>query len=500
MSLLCNKKNNPTNEQLENQKLLRDIGLSPVNNVYVDVNMCLETIDSFTYSMTGATKGDGPLDINSMSAHNLNDEDFVSLVFDIDDGYDYLSYDGVFCFTPIPTTPYVNQPITRCVEFKNIDESGVFGWDLNELIKSDYQYTVSTKSSFVSKCMTNSNGVSGTTMVDGPVDSQYYFVTVVNPPEPRITSDGDTVLNDVYFVNEKLVIESDGSNMFELSAEPLGLNVVVVVNGINLSVSDYTVDGNLIKLSDGLFLNQRDSITAYYTKSVGVENGLTKFVGDVTNLDVFSVDEISELVFDEGETTYENIVNDNVEAGRLEIYLKDDIDYGIQPVLSINGVDLVYNTDFYKSSKVNNKLVLAEGIVVAIKDVVSVFYYKTTNNSIGDLGILLTDQPEIKWTLDENLNLNNGSYGVFHIEICDKKDKDFTNILLTDETLYINGTIDYNYKTKPITTKDVSDYIYRIRFDKTFVDSNGFEYVTSSYSTTVRSFSIDWDYISNTNV
>lgn len=500
MSLLCNPKNKPTDEQLDNQKLFRDIGLSPINNIYSEVDMCSESFEGFNYNMTGATKGNEFLDINSKSAHNLSNKDFVSIVFEVNEGDDYLNYEGNFCFIPVPTTSTTNPPIKRCVEYKDIPNDGVFGWDLSELLKSDYQYTVSTKHRFYSKCITSNYGFSGTTLVEGNSDTDYYFVTVINPPNPEIKSDLINTLNEISFVNEDLSTEViEGSTMLELTAEPLGNIVAVVVNGINLDTSDYSIVDRLVRFSEGIEIEQTDSVSVYYSKYLGNNPSQAGYVFNITNLDVFTVNEIHEKKFNEGETSYDNFINDNTEAGRLEVFLKDDVDDSVQPILTINGLDLVFNRDFFKSNKVKNKLVIAPGVIIGIKDVVSVFYYRSSNNSLGDLGILLTNQPEIKWSLP-NLTLKEGSYGEFFIEVTDSEDFNFDNILLTNKRLYSSDIIDYTYTISPITTKGISDYRYRVRFDKTFLDSKGFKYTTTSYSLTNHTFSIDWDYIDNTNV
>ncbi len=83
MSLACNKKNpTPSNEEMAQQKLYRDMGLSPVHNINTEVIPCIEGFTSPTYYMSGATNiGTTGLDVYSQNVHNLSDEDNFNIQF-----------------------------------------------------------------------------------------------------------------------------------------------------------------------------------------------------------------------------------------------------------------------------------------------------------------------------------------------------------------------------------------------------------------------------------
>jgi hypothetical protein len=238
-------------------------------------------------------------------------------------------------------------------------------------------------------------------------------------------------------------------------------------------------------------------LSAIYNKSlIPTPSGVVNNV----KLEMFSVTGITTGVTSSiSATTYENFINYNSVNNRLEIYLKEKIDPSVQPRLTVNGVNLTYNVDFFKSNIVHNKLILNEGSVIEIDDAISVYYYHSGVNNPGDLGTIRTDTPTIEWESHQNILSGLFSYGDFTVEIADRDDPSFSNILKTGTTVYNNDITSYTLSIDPITTTSVSNYIYRIKFIKNFVTINPTNvYTTQSYSDT-GSFRLDWPYINNTN-
>jgi hypothetical protein len=200
-------------------------------------------------------------------------------------------------------------------------------------------------------------------------------------------------------------------------------------------------------------------------------------------------------------TTYNNIVNYNDDFDRLELFLQKDIDLSIIPIVSVNGTIFTWNVDVYKSKVVDNKLIFNSGTLISVGDVISVYYYSSQVNGLGDLGRLRTTTPKISWSVPSNIIRDvsvSGNTGLFTVEVVDRSDNNYNTILNSGTTIYNNTTTYYTIDIGPITTTSISNYIYRIKFTKDYTTS----IVSNTYQTEIYSdngsFSLDWGYINNT--
>lgn len=505
MSLICKPTTIPTPSLTARilQKVYRDNGLSPVYNVNTNVSPCIEDFTSPTYYMSGATKPTTGLTVTSEGVYNLNEVDEFDLTFNFTGSTDYTNYIGKFCYGMIP---YLSSNVIedRCHEYKNITGSSVTNtFNITEVSPIDNCYLIRPWNKFYSKCLTNSRGRTGTTIDTSkftPIDTSNdnYFVTIVNPPKPTLSFERVSVFADIEFVNETIIPIEDGSNMFLLSSPALAEKLVLSVNGITVSNYDYTVNGNLVTINGPL--ETSDVIHAYYNKSISTASSAIP-VDDIIKLEIFSVTGITTGVTSNfSATTYSNLVNYNDDNDRLEIFLTEKIDPSTQPTLQINGIDVAFNVDFFKSNVVPNKLILNEGIDLEVGDIITVYYYYSGVNNPGDLGILNTNTPNIKWNTFTNIlnNIYNTSYADFTVEVAERDDINYNTILNSGTTIYINSTSEYSLTIEPITTKSIKNYIYRVRFDKYFVDRYSNTYKTTTYSDN-GSFSLNWNYINNIN-
>ena len=505
MSLACNKKNpSPSNEEMAQQKLYRDIGLSPVNNINATVTPCLESFTSPTYYMSGATNiNTTGLDIYSHNVHNLSEENNFDLQFIFTGSTDYKDYDGLFCYSFNSRFPS-NKIKDRCTNYRFIqDDDLIKNLTTEEVSIQDNEYYINSWDIFKSKCASNRLGVKNVNINTNPyidVINSNYFVTVTNPDKPSLSSVDFDLFANIRFVNE--VVGQDPaqesiSNKFLLSEAPLGNVAVIMVNGVTMHTSDYQIDNNLLTITSGVTIESRDVVQAYYNKGVTSEN--VPSLSELIRLEVFVVTGITTgFQSSFSATTYENFVNYNQDNDRQEVFLKEKIDTSVQPVMTVNGINLSYQIDFFKSNEVENKLVMNVGKELNVGDVVSVFYYNSGVNNPGDLGVLYTDKPEIFWSTPTNLNKGAFSYSYMYVEVTDRDDVLFENLITSGETRYENNTGEYSQIIGPITTKSIDNYIYRVKFVKTFVDSYKNEYNTYNYSD-VGSFKLKWDYINNTN-
>jgi hypothetical protein len=544
MSLTC-EPNKPTPSYLVRrlQQIKRDIGLSPIFNVSTKVTPCIENFVSPTYPcdgnvckavtgltigcpsgytltsggtvcMSGVTSAD-TITVNPSCLHNLSEVSSFDITFDFSSGNTmYTGYTGQFCYSVSNTLPAaIILPV--CTSYSGITGNSLTRtFTINSDISSvDNEYTVRSWNKFTSKCMTNNLGNTGITIDTSPyinVDNNCYFVTTVNPPAPLLQYINAPLFQNISFVNESLgnliTTNSDGgdiienSNVFQLRNKPVGGIVVISINGITVDKRQYTVNQTTrVVTFVGVTLESTDVIQAYYNKSPLTDDSLTK-LDDVVKLEVFSVTGITTGVTSSATaTTYTNIVNYNVDNDRNEIFLTEKMDPNIGPIITINGVNMVYNIDFFRSNFVDNKLIMGENIIIKAGDIISVYYYYTGYNNAGDLGTLRINKPTIQWSTNQNIMKTLLSNGMFTVEIADRNDPTYSNILKTNTTLYNNTLSNYTLEVGPITTTSVKNYIYRVKFTKNYVTQRAVNsYQTETYSKS-GSFSLNWDFINNTN-
>ena len=560
MSLTC-EPNKPTPSYLVRrlQQIKRDIGLSPIFNVSTKVTPCIENFVSPTYPcdgnmgkpVTGLTVGcpsgytitsgysldlsglicvsgvtsANTITVNPPLLHNLSEVSSFDITFDFSSGNTmYTGYTGWFCYSVSNTLPATTLYPT-CTPYSSITGNSLTRTFTinNDILNSqqlssvDNEYTVRSWNKFTSKCMTNNLGNTGITIDTSlpyiNADNDCYFVTTVNPPTPLFSYIATDIFENITFVNETLSnflsSDADGSeivensNVFQLRNKPVGGQVVISINGITVDKNQYSVDArNKIVTFLDVTLESRDTIQSYYNTSPLTEESFND-LNDVVRLEVFSVTGITTGVTSSSTaTTYTNIVNYNVDNNRNEIFLNEKIDPNVDPVMTINGVNVVYNIDFFKSNFVANKLIMGENTIIKAGDVISVYYYYTGHNNAGDLGILKTNKPIIQWFSNQNIIKSAISNGVFTVEIADRNDPTYSNILnenQPDTTLYNNTLSNYNLEMNPITTTSIKNYIYRVKFTKNYVTQivNN-TYQTETYSKS-GSFSLNWDFINNTN-
>lgn len=531
MSLAC-EPNKPTPSILVRrlQEIKRNLGLSPIFNVNTEVIPCIEQFIGPSYPcgngmcepITGLTVGcpsgyiltsGGTICVSGVTTattitvdpsclHNLSIVNDFNITFDLTSGSTmYTGYTGEFCYSVINSLAAA-RILDVCIPYSDITGNTITrNFSVNTNISSvDNSYSVRSWDKFTSRCLTNKFGKTGTTVDNSSYidsDNDCYFVTTVNPPKPSLEFIPSNFFSGIQFVNE--VINSiENQSQFRLASNPLGGLIALTVNGLAVSNTDYTidpVDNRLFTIRTGITIESRDVLSAAYNTSTSTEVNNNNI-----RLEIFTVTGVTTGVTSSfSATTYENIVNYNSVNNRTEIYLKDKIDPSVQPRLTINGVNLSFNVDFFKSNIVSNKLILNEGSVIETGDVISVYYYYSGINNPGDLGRLRTNTPEIKWSEEQNVLKTLLSYGEFTLEVTDRNDPSFINILKTGTTLYNNQISSYTLNIDPITTTSINHYIYRIKFVKNFVTSNPLNvYTTESYSDT-GSFQLDWSYINNTN-
>lgn len=545
MSLYCDPKNKtPQASYLARvvQQTNRDIGLSPVFNVNTSIYSCVEDFTTPTFTVSGSCDFTTGQTINSEGVYIMDDDlTEINLIYNFTGSTDYTGYTGFWCYEVTGQIPFGNL-LNACTKYSNITGGSVTINVLDGLPTIDNEYIVRNSNKFKPKCPTRSynyriregetkSGVLTVGNVPGYIDTSFfpdeliplpeigeqqnfdlfrpktlkngetYFVTTVKPPKPNLEFIGFNVFNDISFTSE-VITPNEGDNSVLLRSAPVAGKVLLSVNGITVSENDYTVDTDTNLLTfNSVTLESNDIVQAYYnTTSLSDEGGSLTALQNRVKLEMYT---ISNIVSGLTATTYVNTVNWNTDNLRYEFFLQEKIDPNILPIITVNGVLLNYNVDVFKSSKVANKLIFKEGTTFEIGDIISVYYYFSGFNNVGDLGTLNTDTPQFKWSALRNVLKTGGffgdSTGLFTVEITDRDDVDFETILYTGTSVYNNGENGYTLNVGPITTTSYSSYIYRVKFSKSYITNNVFNvYVTDSYSD-VGSFKLNWNQILNSN-
>jgi hypothetical protein len=447
--------------------------------------------------------------------YNISELDNFNLIFNITGGTDYTGYTGQFCykvfgrntFTINTTTDdfgnITNLPITtetplyeNCVDF-----SGITSNTITELITSvvdlpivDNDYRLVDYVKFVpNECSRKINEESGgyietntwdisDNYINFDYDTDWYFVTVVNPPKPLFPNPERELISNGTLYTEKLNLVN-GQTTYPLTYPPNGGVANINVNGITLTANyDYFLDFSqtpqgptIINFNQELeFL--KDVVTATYI--IG---------GEDTNLnnqsDLFSIETIVYTGSTTGVTaTTVNIVNYNPTSGLQEIFLQSDIMDGSSVVLTINGVEMTENIGFYRSNSVSNKLNLHPNTVLLSGDILTIWYFKQSSIlGDGDLGKLTSNDVKIRWNIADEIVPSQFQVpsGYFTVEVTDESDVTYSGVTYSATTPY-SGRTSYSETFNGVTVN--KKYIYRVCLNKVYTSITGDSIITTNCS------------------
>jgi hypothetical protein len=498
----------------------RDLGLSNIYNVNSDVNFCMEDFSSPLYYMSGATKPyysvfsgctTGGTDNICGSIHNVSESDNFNLIFNITGGTDYSGYTGQFCYkifsrpdfnvtysattSGITTIEVVsnNNFITsqtplyeNCVDFSGISSNTVTQTILNgiDLPIADNDYRLMDYVTFTPNSCSDIE-IDTWSISDNYVDFNYskdwYFVTVTNPPKPELFSTSQRRTNGVLYAE---TIQSNSGTDYALTYVPAGQVVNVHINGILLTKNeDYVLDysqypSGPVIVSFNEILEDIDVFNVVYVISETNTN-----LTSSSSPEGFGIETIIYSGATTGVTASTiNIVNYNTTSGLYEIFLTDNILVDSSVVLSINGIDLTENLEFYKSTTTQNKLNLHPNVNLVVGDIITAFYFKELNNTqSGDLGKLSSNNVNINWNINSEIQSSQftGSSAYFITEITEENDISYSGVTYTAITPYSGLTI-YNKIFDGVEVN--KKYIYRVCLNKKYVTITGDEIYTTSCS------------------
>jgi hypothetical protein len=280
-------------------------------------------------------------------------------------------------------------------------------------------------------------------------------------------------------------------NYFVLKTTPVSQNIMLFLNGVKLTEgSDY----NLIYYN-GLLAPPVVEISIAPIKSTDwlVANYL---VGQPNPLSGPLNQWFVNTIFVTGITIninpgYVTSINYNSTTGNQEMYLTQPINPNNAIFLTINGVEMVEDQQFFKSTSIDNMIIFDKTYsnLIITGDVVSVF--TVSKDSIyggNDYGQLETNEFTANWvvptTIPENVTSN------FKIQVTLKNDSGYTSVYYEKTLPFVTGVGNYNTKITSIGLnndyrfKVINEAVYNGYLNnkiKTCSSSEGFFSTTSRY-------------------
>ncbi len=499
MGFLCKIKDD---KYLDNP-IDRDLGLSNIYNINSETNFCFESFNGPTYYISGATKpitgntspcSGSPTNCNSV--YNFSEIEDFNLGFNFTGSTDYTGYTGSFCYNmynrnnftlnkPTKTLNQTPSDYSKCINFSAITSSTINeSISLGNLPFTNTDYMLRGYYKFTPKeCVKKeiNTWTSGSQLNNFEFDFDWYFITVTDPPKPIIVDTTEDLIDTVTLVQERI----DGArfkNFFQLSNQPIGNKINLYVNGVRLSYGlDFTLDTSLFPRTNPIVnifsdnIESRDIITLVYL--VGPQSyqsvlGLAK--NDLFEIDTFQVTGFTTNV----SASTVNIVNNNTTKRTQEVFLTNDYDYNSSVVAVVNGVTLLENLEYYKSSTVPNKIILnPNNIDIKEGDILSFWYFKPKFSTDNDLGTLEKNSIRLQWKT-EPIREQLYNTGDFVVEVTEKTDINWINSIYTETINYSNNTTVYE---SDVTNLEVNkDYKFRVIFNKTYKNILKEDITTSS--------------------
>lgn len=293
-------------------------------------------------------------------------------------------------------------------------------------------------------------------------DRDFYFVSFYNAQIPSLEP-GEESQNEFGSLNVNSSILNGGTDVFSYPAHKGDL--IVNLNGITLSKEfDYTFEDigangkNVLKLSGQTYSG--DVLTYIYTNSTAPKNNLKQDIIDINS-------PISEGPMD-GQGG--NAIYLNTTTGKYELYTElvpvavNDV------VVTLNGMSLANNVDYYLSTS-NPKRIILEGDIL-LGDILNIWY--NTNAQVQ--GNIFTSSVRVDWALNKAPQNSNGK---FTLEL--STDINFNNIVNSVEVDYVKSQI--GYSTVLGLVGGFGDKLfYRVKNEKYFIDICGGRITSTAFS------------------
>ena len=368
-----------------------------------------------------------------------------------------------------PIIPY-NQFSTSNQLYQNIPVNNL-SLDGDYLIKGYYEANAcTTYSSLLGKTIDTSLYKQGSEYNLYQPELDYYFVAINMADTPTFTQTSPINLSvnssyplyqQVLFINN---VDTSGytrtGNTFTLNSTYDG-TVLVTKNGYTLANGlDYTLSGTNLSFSGTVY--SADIITLIYSRT----SSLT-IISEVIHL-------TSLVPTGATGTQGTNKYFYNTSTNKFEIYTQNQILYFGNLILTLNGITLTNNIDYYQSISNSNRIILNGSIFSG--DTLNIVYYPTAN-VIG--GITQNNTP-ISWNINHVPQLSNG---VFTLQASTAST--FSAYTITSTVPYVPNVTNYN-GLLTLTGVAGTNYYYRVVNIKNYRSIVGDVISSTGYSETVK--------------
>ena len=376
------------------------------------------------------------------------------------------------------------------------------------------EYLIRTNYNFVSKSCSPGTiySTSNTPQTNAYQESDYYFMTVVNPPIPVI--DGPNAIgNDSYvLITDRLYVKgrtgpqspqaiNNERNYFYLTAVPLNGQIILTVNGVQLTQSFDPITGSYITPTPPIntdngdfriiyFPNSKPPVVEIYGQIEDDDIVIANYITGGGSLDInyFNTYTINTIIIDgivTGTSTnasYRNFSDNtifyNTEHNSYEFFTTEAINTTFSTIVSINGTKLTKDLDYYISNTFNGRIIFNSNIALAIDDVVSVlFAYSQAGINSPNYGTLNENQFNLTWTVPTTFT-NPKVAGRFIVQLFDNVSG---NLLGENPTIdFVEGEAYYSslFTNLPLDT----ELRFKVTFETKYIGYLNNEVITCSFA------------------
>lgn len=534
MGFLCKIKKDKKNvnlEDLQQEQFLRDIGLDAVNNLNPEINFCQEIFYGPEYYVTGLTKlvsgytstitgcTSGATIINGI--YNLDYNGDINFDFILTGSTDYTGYTGSLCFkvfsgdkfNPVLASGVFkdsSENLSKCLDFSGITSTTITNTITEGTLSKNWQqYLVRPYFNFFSKdCNPGvefdnwSNTIQYNTFQNS---SDYYFMTVTNPPTPllafpetsgfatftlytdRLYYNGATTTRGSQAINNEL-------NYFILGTIPANNVIILTLNGVVLTQGyDYNFINQgsgrppIVQLKEEIKLT--DWLIANYV--IGNPGPLFTYILDAYFIDTIKLDGFTSGATPNYRTLGDNTLNYNTTTGKYEFFTTLPIDPNYSVMLMVNGVSLAENFQYFKSTSFDGRIIFdGANTQFSIGDLITVFAYSKSGVADYNYGSLGKNEFTARWSVPPTFT-NPEVTGKFIVEVFNKQ----TNLLLYKvEQQFIPTQANYEATFNSLSLNIY--YKFKVTFEATYTGYLNNKVITCSYAEGY--FDTTNNYINNT--
>lgn len=457
--------------------VLADCPLTGMSSGNTFTGTC-ETIDEvFNLDFSGLTTGDtlvyvieSQTDVTldfvfTANTESFNDDSQTKFKFEV---YKYNSTIKGFNAPAVYQSPSVNwttlsatSATTMSIPVDNLVIDGDY------IIKGYYEYNVATKLALaMNKTMDTSTVKYGDSYGIYDSKNDYYMVVLRAPAMPRMR------LGSV----NNLAINAFSVNSFELTNGQTDIllpsangDYIISLNGLTLALDyDYVLSG----------ITNGSEVISFITLIEPAASGdlltvafSTNDTGSTLRVDTYDI----QTAIPSGPSNNQgnNKIYYNTTTNKYELYTTMEPSNNNDVAITLNGMTLANNIDYYQSSSNIYRIILEGDILIG--DIINIYYNSVTLVQ----GNISNPSPTIAWDVDPApVDLS----GNFVLELA--TDEGFTNIVNSVTTKYVLGVSGYSTKINLIGGLGTKLY-YRIKNEKKYKTISNDNIVLTKYSDSV---------------